>query len=66
MSASTASIRIHTQAIADARHLTGLDAGPAVRKLLDEGIAARKQPVTLKDHAEAAIGHIRRLVEEAK
>lgn len=63
---STESIRVRKATIAEAVALTGLDKGDAVRLLLEEAIAARKQPVTPEDHAEAAIGHIRRLVEGAK
>lgn len=66
MPPSTRSVRVHTADALEAMALTGLEEGPAVRKLFREGLAARKQPVTLEDRAEAAIGHIRRLVEEAK
>jgi len=66
---STDSVRIHTQDIAAARAITGLDAGPAVRQLLREAIAARrarKSPVTVEECAEAAHAAIERLREVAK
>ena len=66
---STDPIRIHLQDIAAARTLTGLDAGPAVRQLLREAIAARrarKVPVTMEECAEAAHAAIERLQEAAR
>lgn len=63
---STDPIRIHLQDIAAARTLTGLDAGPAVRQLLREAIAARKVPTTVQECAEAAHAAIERLQEAAR
>lgn len=60
---STESIRHRKATIAEAVALTGLDKGDAVRRLLDEGIAARRVPVTVEEHAEAAHAAIERLRE---
>ena len=63
MPPSTRSVRVHTAELLEAMALTGLEEGPAARLLLSEGIAARKQPVTLEDRARAAHAAIERLRE---